>query len=921
MTDQQPIYVNNELFLGRVEEQEAFRQRALPAVLNPPAGEELPYIILLHGSGGIGKTTLARRFRNIAETEPPFEGACQTLWIDWETERDNDAGLRAGHDRIRIETVLRRIHANILLTNKRWEKHFKRYQQLIEQRHEAEAAAEKALSGGGERDELGRKLVGVSTSGLAKVIRLALPPIGDAGEKIAQAFLEAGVTVGAEQAAVLRSQIESRLKARLDPKQYQLYLNPQEQLSHALGAGLKRVAASKPLLVFFDTYEVIDRVDFWLRVLMKAAGSRLLWVVAGRQNLVKSRRGPDGFLRGYADEFPRRLQDYDVRQLALADLQAYFADAVPERPLSEEEAAVLSQVTRGIPLAIREAAALWKNGLSLADIAGDLTADTPHQTIVKAMTERYMRYAIENIPDRLALYALALAGGNLTVLRAMLAPDSRADQDDLARRLTQLRNRYQAVHRDNARLHDEPADFLIAFLRDEVRRTSEQILQLNRRAAAALQLELMDLEQELPTLEERAEEEDWIQLVLELTRTQFWVDERQGWRVFIPRFVESLAYSRELRQGLLSVVEAWKDKLSRRGKRRLKIFQAVTTFRPDVEAEAEMLTELNKLARPSFNLLAGKNEAERRAILDWQWGLVYFRQQKYDAAVQAYENAEVGLPTDGERLKERLGAAMNSLANELIWPDGDRSVGYNADAARLLSKVVEWLPENQHGWYYLGVTNRHAGKLEAAIAAYQEAIALDPKDAYPHNGLGLVYDDLGRTEAAIAAYRQAIALDPKDAYPHTGLGNVYLQLGRNEAAIAAYQEAIALDPQDAAPHHGLGNVYRQLGRTEAAIAAYEEAIALDPKDAVPHASLAAIYRKMGRQEEYEAILPLARQLVANENEYNRACFEAIIGNVDEALVLLEVALQKRQASLDWARKDPDFDLIRDDPRFQALVGG
>jgi hypothetical protein len=53
---------------------------------------------------------------------------------------------------------------------------------------------------------------------------------------------------------------------------------------------------------------------------------------------------------------------------------------------------------------------------------------------------------------------------------------------------------------------------------------------------------------------------------------------------------------------------------------------------------------------------------------------------------------------------------------------------------------------------------------------------------------------------------------------------------------------------------------------------------------------------------------------------NRPRFESICGNVYEALVLLKVALEKKQTSLAWARRNPDFELIRDDPRFKALVG-
>jgi tetratricopeptide (TPR) repeat protein len=49
--------------------------------------------------------------------------------------------------------------------------------------------------------------------------------------------------------------------------------------------------------------------------------------------------------------------------------------------------------------------------------------------------------------------------------------------------------------------------------------------------------------------------------------------------------------------------------------------------------------------------------------------------------------------------------------------------------------------------------------------------------------------------------------------------------------------------------------------------------------------------------------------------YDLACYEALQGRRDEALAHLEAAVAGNPKSLEYADDDPDFDSIRDDPRF------
>ena len=1015
------IYVNNHIFLGRVEEQKQFRN-VLSEVLNTTE-EELPWVVLLYGDGGMGKTTLAARFRDIARSEEPFAGAFETLQIDWEELRLRYVSLQADRESITPEAVFDALYTAI---PQDWKRYFNKYQDAVKLRAEAEKKASEAMSVADERDSLS-ELRGLGAGALAKLARQNFPIIGETGEKAAKVLSELGIKVAEDQARNVINALNTRLWARLKPEQFDIFLNPHGLLARALADGLKKLTESgfvlsgKPLIITLDTYEIVDRADVWTRVMMRHAGPRVLWIVCGRNNLRDSRAFGAEYFRGYKEEWPRRLLDYNMPQLALDDVRTWFASEVPEHPINEAEAEAISRVTRGIPLAIREAAEMRQRGLSVEQIVGDINDATPTREIVTRMTERYLLHAIKNEDDRRAIYALALAQGDRERLRAMLRPDD-GRSFDLDTRLRDLERDYASVHLDENRLHDAPA----LFFRERLKRSRDEdwAQDLNRRAVETLRARLRKLEASLPRLEDRCDDEDWMRTAVALADHLFWLDETEAWRWFAPRFVESLAYGAELREGLLDAARDWKEQLSRGGQKRLRLFSKGAYFWSDEEDHAAMLDELDRLAKLGWMKESEEDDRarERQAILDWRQVESLYRREKNTEAMASCERAERGLPPDGEELQRRLADSMNNLARLFIWPGSPSVAVYSPEAERLLSKVVQWLPDKQGAWYNLGVTFELARKFDQTIAAYERAIELDPKfaqpyhglgivydkltryeeaiaayeraielglseHAYPHSGLGDVYYDLTRYEEAIAAYERAKELDPKDAAPNNGLGNVYLALMRYEESIAAFERAIELDPTLANPHSGLGNVYFNLSRYEESIAAYgraieldptsaypyiglgniysalrryeesiaafERAIELDPKNAYPKRRLGVVYqllgqcvkaeeafrkaveldpqsrrcrtslagflRKLGRETEVAEQIKIARELIAKESAYGRACSEAICGSADEALALLKTALEKRESPLEWVERDPDLDSLRGDPRFAALI--
>ena len=175
-------------------------------------------------------------------------------------------------------------------------------------------------------------------------------------------------------------------------------------------------------------------------------------------------------------------------------------------------------------------------------------------------------------------------------------------------------------------------------------------------------------------------------------------------------------------------------------------------------------------------------------------------------------------------------------------------------------------------------------------------------------------------QADIEKFKRVLEINPQNAFAWDTLGENYKALGQYDDALHAFQQAVRLDSRKAFYFHHLGLVYAVIGRMDDAIAAFERVIKIDPNHSLAHATLGGYYRKNGNVELAQKHIHRARNLMgADENEYNRACLEAICGNTEHSLELLEIALKNKQTYVNWARKDPDLDFIRNDPRFHTLL--
>jgi len=79
--------------------------------------------------------------------------------------------------------------------------------------------------------------------------------------------------------------------------------------------------------------------------------------------------------------------------------------------------------------------------------------------------------------------------------------------------------------------------------------------------------------------------------------------------------------------------------------------------------------------------------------------------------------------------------------------------------------------------YYAALDLMAEGKLEEAVIAYQESVAIDPAFTEAMHGLARALQDLRRYDEAIEVAKRIAEVDPDDVLGHTSLSVLYQKKG------------------------------------------------------------------------------------------------------------------------------------------------
>ena len=148
-----------------------------------------------------------------------------------------------------------------------------------------------------------------------------------------------------------------------------------------------------------------------------------------------------------------------------------------------------------------------------------------------------------------------------------------------------------------------------------------------------------------------------------------------------------------------------------------------------------------------------------------------------------------------------------------------------------------------------------------ALAAYDEAIMLNPNYAEAYNNRGIVKYELKLYAEAISNYTMAIKLRANFVDALNNRGNAYAALGQFQNAAQDLQAAIKLNDNNAAAHNNLGSVYYSMRNFDEALAEYTRAIQLNPAYAEAYYNRGAIY--YGQKKYLEALSDFKMSLSLN----------------------------------------------------------
>ena len=210
---------------------------------------------------------------------------------------------------------------------------------------------------------------------------------------------------------------------------------------------------------------------------------------------------------------------------------------------------------------------------------------------------------------------------------------------------------------------------------------------------------------------------------------------------------------------------------------------------------------------------------------------------------------------------------------------------------------------------------------QAAEAAFQRSLALNPSSAQTHSRYAYFLVSQGRLEEAVAEIRHAHRLDPLSDIISANVGWILMLDGQEAESESHFRRLLEFNPSFGVARYYLGLLLETTGRSDEAIEALSMACEATNDSDYARAALAYALAKAGKDEESREIVD--RLLVDRSQRYVSPVSLAVaylgLGETVKAFDALEQAYNERKGWLLHMQVEPVFDGVRDDPRYLDLI--
>jgi serine/threonine protein kinase/Tol biopolymer transport system component/tetratricopeptide (TPR) repeat protein len=213
------------------------------------------------------------------------------------------------------------------------------------------------------------------------------------------------------------------------------------------------------------------------------------------------------------------------------------------------------------------------------------------------------------------------------------------------------------------------------------------------------------------------------------------------------------------------------------------------------------------------------------------------------------------------------------------------------------------------------------GALDEAEQHFHLAITRDPDYPDAHNFFGQLNTARNRPELAIAHLERACKLVPDSPQSVAALASCYYNSRQFDRALAVLSECHTLSSHSWFIREFMARCYLQLSDGKRALEEAGKAVELGDRVPSSLAVLAQAEAANGREQKAVALVKELDRLSETRyvSSYIRASAYLAVRKADRCFELLEKAVSERDWRANWLAVSPDWDSIRSEPRYHAVV--